>query len=537
MKRADYYFHHSVWPLDFATPNAYQDREAWEAEVESLDEARFRQREIWEATRALVWADDAETVVNTHPLGYIGGDNKGLNQALEPPGGSNRDPHGTYPFPGRYTGVGPGGTTDHLTARIDFRTYLEDLEAGRTDLGPGRRQDDVVGLADPARLTILPDWERLAQPVRSDAAVRREWAWFVLPIRWGYPATSSPFAGALENFDTGNVAPQGPPYNGGWNVTGPGPGFSHYDPHTIPPVFPVAAQDAFRNDLGFLNLTVPLLLNLPPLDFVSRVVAYPFRALLGRGDPVYYPNESVPYRFVGISSGVSVQWWDEDFEALALNSRQFVPFLGSLFQHILDNGITPENEVIGGSDFIDPSVGTFVQIPFYIGRFTSENTFRHSRTEFGLDVQWEGAPEYFYKAEIDYWEYAGSVRYTVLQLGPFEPFGKLGYGWSWYRLENARTSVGPLDPPDSEWVTPGWWPNVWHFGLGVELVPRRRVGTLPGGLDLAVRLEYNRYSETLGLDLDQIPLDQLAALFPTLADLPGGSVQRQELLLGVTLSF
>ena len=38
------------------------------------------------------------------------------SKALEMPGGSNRDPHGTYPFPGRYTGVGPGGTTDHLTA-------------------------------------------------------------------------------------------------------------------------------------------------------------------------------------------------------------------------------------------------------------------------------------------------------------------------------------------------------------------------------------------------------------------------------------
>jgi hypothetical protein len=63
------------------------------------------------------------------------------------------------------------------------------------------------------------------------------------------------------------------------------------------------------------------------------------------------------------------------------------------------------------------------------------------------------------------------------------------------------------------------------------------VGRLPGGLDLAVRMEYNRYSETLGLDLDQIPLDELAVLFPTLADLPGGSVHRHEMLLGVTVSF
>ncbi len=537
LKRVDFYFHHSVWPLDFTRPDAYAPREAWLQELDALDEERFRQREIWRATRAMVWADDDETTLNTHPFGYIGGDNKGLNQALEAPGGSNRDPHGTYPFPGRYTGVGPGGTTDHLTAYADVRSYLADLDAGRADMGPGFEKESILGLADPARLPLLPDWERLVEPVRTDADIRREWVWMLLPVRWGYPATSSPFAGVLENYNTGNVAPQGPSYNAGWNVTGGGPGFTEYDPHTIPPVFPLAVQDNFRNDLGFLNLTLPLILNLPPLDFISRVVAYPFRAWLGRGDPVFYPNEAVPYRFAGISSGLSLQWFDPDFRAMALNSQHFEQFILSLALHIVQNGITEDDEVVGTTDFIDRSTGTFVQVPFYFGRFASENTVRHARASFGVGVEWADAPSYLYQADIAYWEYAGSIRFTPLRLGFLEPFAKLGYGWSWYRLENVRSTVGPFDPADTDWVTPGFWPNVWHFGAGFEIVPRRRIGELPGGLDLAVRIEYNRYAETLGLDLDRIPLDELGLVFPTLADLPETGVHRHELLLGLTLSF
>ena len=537
MKRVDYYFHHSVWPLDFTKPDAYAPRETWEAEVEAAPEERYRAKETWTAIRELAWTDDAETVLNTHAFGYIGGDNKGLNQALEPPGGSNRDPHGTYPFPGRYTGVGPGGTTDHLTAYVDVREYLADLEAGRADMGPGFEKESVLGLADPARLTILPDWERLVEPVRADADVRREWVWMLLPVRWGYPATSSPFAGVLENYNTGNVAPQGPSYNAGWNVTGGGPGFGEYDPHTIPPVFPVAIQDNFRNDLGFLNLTAPLLLNLPPLDFLSRVVAYPFRRWFGSGDPVFYPNETVPYRFVGISSGVSVQWFDDNFQAMTLSPQHFERFVLGLALHLVENEITEETEVVGEENFVETAVGTFVQVPFYIGRFTSENTVRNSRARYGFGVTWADAPPYSYRAEVNYWEYAGSLRYTVFQLGPLEPFAKLGYGWSWYRLEDVRDSNGPFDPVDTDWISPGFWPNVWHFGAGIEIVPLKRVGVLPGGLDLAFRVEYNRYNETLGVDLSSIPLENLGIIFPTLADLPDAGTHRDELLLGITLSF
>ncbi|HSG48598.1 MAG TPA: hypothetical protein VLA43_12335 [Longimicrobiales bacterium] len=539
MKRVDFYFHNSVWPWDFSSPNAYLPRAEWEAEVASRTEARFQERDIWSAIRYLAYQDDEETVLNTHPFGYIGGDNKGLNQALETPGGSNRDPHGTYPLPGRYTNVGPGGSTDQVTAYVDHREYLRDLREGRATMGPSFRKETVLGLADPARLRILPDWERVVGPVRRDAEVRAHWAWLILPIRWGYPATRSPFSGVLENYNTGNVAPQGPPYNAGWNASGPNSGFKLYDPHTVPSIFPLQLQDAFRNDLGFLNLTVPTLLNLPPLDFLSRIAAYPVRLALGRRDPVYYPSESIPFRFVGISSGLSVQTFHDDFKGLALNPQHLDEFIVSLIRHLAAGGADETTEVVGGADFIDTAVGTFLQIPFYVGgRFTSENTLRNVRTAFGVTADFNNIPDYSYRANLNYWEYAGSIRYSILT-SALQPYLKAGYGWSWYRVEDVRAGDQPFTPANSDWIGPGSvWPNVWHYGLGVELVPWKRVGELPGGLELAFRLEYARYSQGLGLDLGEFSLDELRLIFPTLADVPAGErVHRNDFLLGITVTF
>lgn len=158
--------------VDFSTPNAYVSREEWEEEVRALPAPRLGQRELWEATRYMAYVDDAETVVNTHPFGYIGSENKGLNQAVETPGGSTRDAHGTYPSPGRYANVGPGGTTDQATRYLDSREFLRALEAGQEDLGPDFEPGSVLGLADPSRLRLLPDWERL---VARDLPSRTSW--------------------------------------------------------------------------------------------------------------------------------------------------------------------------------------------------------------------------------------------------------------------------------------------------------------------------------------------------------------------------
>jgi hypothetical protein len=539
IKRIDYYFHEFVWPIDFASPNVYAPREEWQADIESRSRDRFRQRDIWERVRYMAYADEDETVVNTHPLGYIGADNKGLNQALEPPGGSNQEPHGTYPFPGRYNNIGPGGTTDQVARSVDIREHLQRVADGTAPAGPTFRDREVIGLADPNRLRIVPDWERIVDAAREDAAVRRDWAWLLLPLRWGYPATKSPFAGALKHYNTGNVAPQGPSFNAGWNVSGPSSGFHLYEPHELPSVFPLQIQDNFRNNLGFLNLTVPLLLNLPPLDFVTRLVSYPFRRAFAAPDPVYYPRDGLPYRFVGISSGVTMSKTDEGFQALTLNEQQRTPFVVSILEHLLTNGANDSTtEVTGITEERDDYVGPFYQVAFYVGnRFVSENTVRNIRASFGQRAEFSDIPPYTYSADLNYWEYSGSLRYNVFT-GALQPFVKGGYGWSWYRLQDVQVNGAPMDPVNSAWSSPGLWPSVWHYGLGLEWVPWRRPGVAGGGIEVALRAEYARFSQTLELDFSDVPLQELALLFPTLGDVPSDTrVVRNDFLIGLSLTF
>jgi len=539
IRRVDYYFHHLVMTLDFSIPNVYQSRDQWKAEVKRLPTTRVQENEIWEHIRHMAYVDEKETVINTHPFGYIGADNKGFDQALAAPGGKNRNPHGTYPFPGRYQNVGPGGTTDQVSVHVDPRKYWKRLQAGKATTGPEFKRGRVLGLADPQRLRIVPDWERVVDHAREDAQARRDWSWLILPIHWGYPVTESPFAGILEHFDTGNVAPVGPSYNSGWNVSGPSPGFQAYEPHILPSVFPVGLQDSFRNDLGFFNLTLPVLFNLPPLDFLTRLGTYPFKLALGNRDPMYYPKESVPFRFVGLSSGISMQIFDENFDALALNPGQYDEWIFQVVFHLLTSGSDSTTAVVGGEESKTNSVGPFLQVAFYIGgRFTSENTVRNARSSFGVTVDFNNIPSYTYSAEINYWEYAGSLRYS-LTTSRLQPFVKGGYGWSWYQLENVRANGELFTTPESGWIKPkNIWPNVWHFGAGVEFVPWKRVGKLPGGVDVAFRVEYGRYFQGLGLDLSGISLERLGLLFDTLGEVPtGDTVVRDDFVFGMTVSF
>jgi hypothetical protein len=62
--------------------------------------------------------------------------------------------------------------------------------------------------------------------VYVDPDYRRDWAWMLLPIRSGFPAAESPFAGIVAHAETGNLAPFTVTYNGGWNRNGAAGGAS-----------------------------------------------------------------------------------------------------------------------------------------------------------------------------------------------------------------------------------------------------------------------------------------------------------------------
>ena len=189
IQRVDYYFHHKVFTLDYTRPDVYQSRKDWEAELETAKEERLGEKRIWERLRYRVYWDEDETLINTHPIGFIGGDNVGLDQLMRHPGSSNQVSNGTYPFQGLYKNIGPAGAAERISERFDHREYFAAGGYVRPVPENGFRRGSTISFALPDRIEIVPDGERVVKLVKENAQVRRDWAWLVLPIPMGVPCS------------------------------------------------------------------------------------------------------------------------------------------------------------------------------------------------------------------------------------------------------------------------------------------------------------------------------------------------------------
>jgi hypothetical protein len=518
IRRLEYYFHHWVFTADYLTPNVYAPRAAWEKEIAKLREERVGEREIWRQIRRQAYLDDAETKVNLHPIVFIGGDNRGLQQLISSSTSTRlgRGSHGSYPFPGLYKDVGPQHTGELVSTSWDVFRMAPDSSAAETSL--------VVRLDNPERLEILPDWERVLPLVRTDPVVRRRWAWLVLPIRFGYPATRSSFAGIVRYAETGNTSVVAPAYNSGWNRVGAAAGYDSYIPHRLSSFFPASQQDNYRTGWGFLNLTIPTLVTLPPFDIAYRLLIAPVRAASHHSYPAFFGSEDVPFRFIGVMMGVSSFRPPNEF----LNLAGFPETAGPFLEKAIALGGTSDSFSV---DVINPTTERvsprFYGVTLFLGRrFTSENTLRHSNSGVRADVVVSTLPGRFpLTMNIDMWEYTGSVRYNMAT-GALQPFIKGGYGLSWYRVTNARFNGDLLGTGETRWVRrPGFFhnllPNTWHIGGGVEFIPIRGVG----GLDLGLRGDVTIFSHRLGLKADNLLLAQDA------------HVTRVHAAIGTVLSF
>jgi hypothetical protein len=516
--RVEYYFHHNVFLMDYTTPNVYLPREEWQQQLHRLQPERLGERWVWEQIRKRAYLDRTETQVNTHPLVYIAGDNKGLDQLLAPPGGTNRDSHASYPFPGLYKDIGPTGASEEIRKGVDYHRLLAD----------SARQDSrrVVRYGDPARIVLVPDWERVFPLVLSDPEVRRAWSWLVLPIQWGYPATKSPFAGVVKHVDTGNLSPLGPAYNGAWNRCGPAAGYVLYEPHALSSFFAVGYQDNLVNSWGFLNLTGPTLSLLPPFDIVRHVTALPARLFRHNRGPTFFPKGKVPFRVVGGSMGVSVNFLGDAFTDLLLLPEQAADIDALIGR--TDTATTKQNAQVAAA------VSTYGELDFYVGhQFVSENTLRHSHSDLEVDFVLPSSdlPGHV-TGRLEMWEYAGSLRYNLFTEA-VQPFFSVGYGLSWYRLTGIAFDGQALAHPETPWVrrpslrSPGsLLPNTWHLGVGLEVIPIRSYHRPPWGIDVGARLDAALYFHSLGL--------QSRGVFVPLPD-PG--VTRSQLNGAVTISF
>ncbi|PYO63241.1 MAG: hypothetical protein DMD28_02785, partial [Gemmatimonadetes bacterium] len=517
IRRVEYYFHHWVFSSDYMTPDVYAPPAEWERQMKGLRQERVGEREVWRQIRRQAYLDEAETKLNLHPIVFIGGDNRGLQQLIASPSRLGRASHGSYPFPGLYKDVGPQNTGELVSTRWDiFRAPPESTSS---------EADKVVRLDNPERLEIIPDWELVLQLVRTDPKARRDWAWLVLPIRFGYPATRSPFAGIVRYAETGNTSILAPPFNGGWNRAGAAAGFERYRPHRLASFFPASQQDNYWTGWGFFNLTLPTLVTLPPFDLAFRLVTAPIRASNRHAHPAFFGSEEVPFRFIGVPIGVSSVTVPKAFLNLLGFPETAVPFLTQVAALAASDTFSV-NVSPPDVDRVSPP---YYGISLFLGRrFVSENTLRHSHGALRADVAVSTVPGRLpLSANLEMWEYTGSLRYNIA-LGGLQPFVKAGYGRSWYRVTDAKFNGQLLGDGSSRWVGRAalfnnLLPNTWHVGAGLEFIPVRGVG----GLDWGFRGDVTVYSHNLGLENKE-------GSFVVAQD---AHVTRIHLGLGTTLSF
>lgn len=506
IKRIDYYMHNKVMTLDFAAINAYAPYPEWKKALEARKPDIVGDREMFGAIRRRAWADQHETEINTHPIIFLG-EGKGLELVLSAPGGRNKDSHASYPFPGLYKDLGPADAAEEVNQTFDHQKYLGDRSLPLPQ--------NVMSFAHADRIEILPDWERVIRQVLNDFDMRRKWAWMILPIRWGYPATSSPFAGIVSHAETGNISPIGPTFSGGWNRVGSGFGFSAYHPHRYSGLVPISPIDNLQNDFGWLNAPALILRTLPPLNLVFDLGFLPIRALFSGNRPIFYPADRVPFRFISAGVGYSTQFLDAMEWVLLFGNSQQLPQLRAGLQALDPTGWDSR------TFFADDASSLIFNINSHLGnRFVIENSLRHSNSDIGIDVDLVTQPSpALVRGNLEMWEYTGSLRYNFAT-GGFQPYAKVGFGWVWYRLLDVTLNSVPIATPDIDYIREpsiahfeNLLPNAWHGGLGLEILPIKSIKPLPAGIDFSIRFEGTYTAHSLGIsfaDQAALGLDQSA---------------------------
>jgi hypothetical protein len=522
IRRIEYYLHHFVYRMDFSSPNAYQPREAWNREVVARAGGPRGERWLLDQIRARAWQDDEETRVNTRPVVWIGGDAVGVQSVLQPPGRlKDRDGHASYPFRGYYKKIGPG-VGERVVRDFDHRQYF-----GNPAATPAYVED--YGAA--GRVALLPDWERLADLVLADPEVRRDWAWFVLPVRFGFPATPSPAAGLISHADMGNVSAIGPAFNGAWNRVGDASGYALYEIARLPWTAPMNVADSFFPRAGFLNAPILYFMIKPPLDLAWRTLALPVRAATGSRQPTFVPANAPATRLASLEAGVMVTPVSEDFLALFLNRDQLVELSVRLVL-ALPPGTTDITTV--------PKFPTVAAPVYSIGfhlspRFSTESSFTMYTARVGFDATGSGVSRPVeVRADLEQFDYHGNLRFNILT-GRVQPYVKYGTGFTWYQLKNTSVdgevminSSSPKYRPKSSWRALGF--NETIFGGGLDLAPVK-----VGRFWLGAKASYSAIHHDLGFEREAA-----VELSPALAiELAGQtySVWRHELRVFGTIGF
>lgn len=495
----DYHFHESLITLDYL---------ALRRPAGPVEKSWLRRLSVWRDTtyisRTLLSRSTvAGGALATHPIGYIGGNNKGPDELLAVwprfQRSYNRNGHGTYPFPGTWQHVGPLSSTEQLSGPEIPKLHpkptpdmlLRDLV---TD-------PDFIVFED-ANVIIVPDWERIHALLPQSRKAQRDWSWLVLPMRWGFPVSVSPGGGALPHTDVGNISPEAPPYQPTWNRVGIGAGWRAYEPEVLRVLLtPTSPWDHMKNGWGVLNVPVALLGFLPGWN-VAATQVMPWLSgtlhVLGASPArTFNPNQ-----------------FDSRFTSITVGRQQH--FGGAAFARMLPDDssevLTPEmratklwtarrDRAQGDAD------GMRIGMQLHYGeRFSVENTYAQSmRALTAVKKNADGTAVAHLSGSIDTRDITGGVRYDIVKIkrGLLNLFVRGGYGWTWYKVDHVTVNGSAADYTNrggyavSLLPSKLWWPNTWYGGAGLELYASRQSWLLPQ-LGYGLRLEANGSRHRLG---------------------------------------
>jgi hypothetical protein len=522
IRRIEYYFHHFVYQMDFSAPNVYLPREQWNKQVHEMAKGNYGERWVWDRIRERAYEDTAQTKINTRPVVWIGGDAIGVQSVLEMPGLRDQDGHASYPFRGYYKKIGPG-VGERVVRAFDHREFF----ATRATV-----PDYVEDYGKPGRVALLPDWERVTDLVLTDAEVRREWSWLLLPIRFGYPASPSPAGGMFAHMDTGNSSVPGPAFNGGWNRIGDSAGYGEYEVVRLSWAAPLGPADSFFPRAGFLNAPILYFMVKPPLDLIWRTLALPVRAAAGTRQPTFFPANAPPERLVNLEAGAMITPVSEDFLALFFNREQIAEIVIRLAL-----ALPPES---GGKFTTVPVFGTAVapaySIVFHLGRrFSTESSLTSYKSTIGFDARPDGGGSPVeVRGRFEQFDFHGNLRFNLLT-GGIQPYVKYGSGITWYKLTDVRVAGQLLGNPTSPTFRPSAsWRHLFFnetiLGGGLD-ISRFRFGKI----FLGGKVSYTAIHHDIGFEKDFA-----VEYSPEFAKLVAGqtySVWRQQLRFMGTVGF
>jgi len=492
----DYFFHQNTTTLDYLA--LANDR----SPIVPQSEARY----VWEDVDFVGDVVRRRLTVGggrlaTHPVVYIGGDNKGPDEllVLRPRflASFKRNSGSSYPFPGIWQTVAGFGVTEKVNGRAvpDLRgaDSIPWYEAIDRDEYVAFRASDII---------LVPDWERIEQLIVEREDVRREWSWLLLPIYWGYPVMRSTGAGLLKHVDMGNVAPMGPAFQSAWNRVGSEPDYTPYELRVLrTQISPTTPWAVLHNGLGVLNLPLAAWGLMPGYN-VAFVEIMPWVGgtmnFFGAPPPRTYSPNRLPSRFTTAGQGTFVDFGGRAFASALPRRDSAIDAIGVSTKNATDEHHTRRSHA-----------GARLWFNLYFGeRLSLENTYSVATSDVAYDLGVPDGASHRVVGSLLMRQLTGGLRYDGFRQrsGALRMYARAGYGWLSYRADDLRIDSTPLDltsikgghlPP----LLPSryWWPNTWYGGGGLEVFSPRRYYFLHL-LGYGARIEFTELFNKLTFD-------------------------------------